>query len=199
MRDRSLQGVEAVVQWQQCMPTEGDRNRLLLDRQNGRSSVLGSSRDVGRRRAVPPLGDCLLVDPVALRQSPQARFTMLYRSTDCLRRRGAAVENLAHSASLQHAVNNAPSKPGIKHLADGPGEGATPPALTSPVRAETSCGTRAKIGAPTAAARVVPPVPGEPVGTSSCRPSKVAFAREPRPASSRTVGRRATETSRLGV
>jgi nitrate/nitrite transport system permease protein len=42
---------------------------------------------------------------------------MMYRSTDCRRRCGAAVENLAHSASFHSWKNNAPSKRGIKHLA----------------------------------------------------------------------------------
>src|SRR5262245_54770200 len=41
---------------------------------------------------------------------------MLYRSTDRLCRCGAAVENLAHSASFHSLENNAPSNPGIKHL-----------------------------------------------------------------------------------
>jgi hypothetical protein len=41
---------------------------------------------------------------------------MLYRSTDCRCRSGAAVENLAHSASFQSRENTAPSNPGIKHL-----------------------------------------------------------------------------------
>jgi hypothetical protein len=49
---------------------------------------------------------------------------MLYRSTDRLCRRGAAVENLAHSASFHSMEYNAPSKPGIKHLA-ADGENAT--------------------------------------------------------------------------
>ena len=62
------------------------------------------------------LGDRLLVDPVMLGQSPQALLTMLYRSTDRLSRRGAAVENLAHNASLHAEQNTAPLKPGIKHL-----------------------------------------------------------------------------------
>ena len=53
---------------------------------------------------------------MVLGQSPQALLTMLYRSTNRLSRRGAAVENLAHSASLHAEENNAPSKPGIKHL-----------------------------------------------------------------------------------
>ena len=43
------------------------------------------------------------IDPVAFGQRPQALLTMLYRSTDRLCRRGAAVKNLAHSASL-HSV-----------------------------------------------------------------------------------------------
>src|SRR6185436_18300214 len=41
---------------------------------------------------------------------------MLYRLTDRLCRCGAAVKNLAHSASFQSLENNAPSNPGIKHL-----------------------------------------------------------------------------------
>ena len=41
---------------------------------------------------------------------------MLYRSTDCLCRCGAPVENLAHSASFHSDEKIAPSKPGIKHL-----------------------------------------------------------------------------------
>src|SRR5438874_13283767 len=39
-----------------------------------------------------------------------------YRSTDRLCRGGAAVKNLAQSASLHAGENNAPSKPGTKHL-----------------------------------------------------------------------------------
>src|SRR5580704_687390 len=42
---------------------------------------------------------------------------MLYRSTDCRSRCGAAVENLAHSASFHSREKTAPSKSGIKHLA----------------------------------------------------------------------------------
>lgn len=43
---------------------------------------------------------------------------MLYRPTDRLSRRGAPAEYLAHSASFHSLVNDAPSKPGIKHLAE---------------------------------------------------------------------------------
>ena len=48
VRDRRLQGVEAVVERQQRMPAEGDDDRLLLDRQHGR---LGppSARSADRR------------------------------------------------------------------------------------------------------------------------------------------------------
>ncbi|OBQ83720.1 hypothetical protein A9K71_23110 [Mesorhizobium sp. WSM3873] len=45
-------------------------------------------------------------------------MTMLYRSTDRLCRRGAAMENLAHSASFDSEDKDAPSKPGIKHLGE---------------------------------------------------------------------------------
>jgi hypothetical protein len=41
---------------------------------------------------------------------------MLYRSTDRLCRCGAPVKNLAHSASFDSELKDAPSKPGIKQL-----------------------------------------------------------------------------------
>ena len=41
---------------------------------------------------------------------------MLYRSTHRRCRSGAPVQNLAHRASFHSKENNAPSKPGIKHL-----------------------------------------------------------------------------------
>ncbi len=59
-----------------------------------------------------PLGDRLLVNRRAPCQRPQALLTMLYRSTDCLRRCGAPMENLAHSASFHSREKTAPSKPG---------------------------------------------------------------------------------------
>jgi len=40
----------------------------------------------------------------------------VYCSTDCLSRCGAAVKNLAHSASFHSMKNNAPSNAGTKHL-----------------------------------------------------------------------------------
>src|SRR3546814_20471772 len=82
--------------------------------------VFRAGRKIGDGRAFLPLRNRLLIDPVALGQNPQALLTTLYRSTDCLCRRGAAVSNLSHSASLHSMENNAPSKLGIKPL------GATP-------------------------------------------------------------------------
>ncbi|WP_210236015.1 MULTISPECIES: hypothetical protein, partial [unclassified Mesorhizobium] len=46
----------------------------------------------------------------------QALLTILYCSTDRLCRCGAAVKNLAHSASFHSWENNAPSNAGIKQL-----------------------------------------------------------------------------------
>jgi hypothetical protein len=43
-------------------------------------------------------------------------MTMLYRSTDRLTRRGARMQNLAHSASFESPNKDAPSKAGTKHL-----------------------------------------------------------------------------------
>src|SRR6478752_5838574 len=117
MRDRRLQSIEAIVERQQSMPAEGDDHRLLLDRQHGRSRLAWTGLEIRRRAPSLPLGHRLLVDAVALRQSPQALLTMLYRSTNRLCRRGAPMVNLAHSASFHSREKTAPSKPGIKQLA----------------------------------------------------------------------------------
>ena len=74
------------------------------------------SRQIGDRSPTLPLGGGLLIDPEALGQRPQALLTMLYRSTDRLSRRGAPVQNLAHSASFESLDKDAPSKAGTKHL-----------------------------------------------------------------------------------
>ena len=71
----------------------------------------GPGRQIGDRGPLLPLGDGLLVDAVALGQRPQARLTMLYRSTDRLCRRGAPMENLAHSASFHSGREECTIKP----------------------------------------------------------------------------------------
>src|ERR1700680_4285509 len=118
MRDRRLQGIKTIVERQQRGPPEGNCARLPPDRQHRGLRLARAGRQIGDRTALLPLGDGLRVDAVAPGQSPQARLTMLYRSTDRLCRRGAAMKNLAHSASLHAGENGAPSKPGIKHLAE---------------------------------------------------------------------------------
>src|SRR5476649_1901433 len=98
MRDRRLQGIEAIVEWQERMAAEGDDDRLLLYREHRGFRLTRAGWQIGDRAALLPFGDGLGVDAIAPRQRSQARLTMLYRSTDRLCRRGAAVENLAHSA-----------------------------------------------------------------------------------------------------
>src|SRR5690606_31885211 len=116
VRDRRLQGVEAVIQGQQRVPAKGDDDRLFLDRQHGRPGLLRPSLPVIESPALPPLRHRLRIDPVAPGQNPQAFLTILYCSTNRRCRAGATVENLAHSASFHCWPNNAPSNPGTKHL-----------------------------------------------------------------------------------
>src|SRR4029453_3496745 len=106
------------------MPAEGDDDRLFLDREHRGMRCSRSRRAICGGIPLLPFGDRLGVDAMALGQGPQARLTMLYRSTDCLCRCGAPMENLAHSASLHSDDKNAPSNPGIKHLVDVAGERA---------------------------------------------------------------------------
>src|SRR5271154_3484451 len=98
------------------MPPKGDNDRLVFDRQHRGFRFFRTSRQIGDRATLLPFGDGLLVDPVVLGQRPQALLTMLYCSTDRLCRRGAAMKNLAHSASFQPKDKIAPSNAGTKHL-----------------------------------------------------------------------------------
>ena len=95
---------------------ETQHDRLILDRQDRRAWLFRAGRNVAHRRPPLPLRDRFLADPISGCQRPQARLTMLYRSTDRLCRCGAPMKNLAHSASFHSSVKSALSKPGIKHL-----------------------------------------------------------------------------------
>src|SRR3954470_8316579 len=118
MRDCRLECVQAVIERQKRMPAEANDDRLFLDRQHRRSRLLWSRPSVHDRAARLPLAHRLLIDAVTSGERSQALFTMLYRSTDRLSRRGAPVKNLAHSASFDSCHKNAPSKCGTKHLAE---------------------------------------------------------------------------------
>src|SRR3954452_19627713 len=104
------------------MPAEANDDRLFLDRQHRRPRLLWSRPSVHDRAARLPLAHRLLIDAVTSGERSQALFTMLYRSTDRLSRRGAPVKNLAHSASFDSCHKNAPSKCGTKHLGRSPGK-----------------------------------------------------------------------------
>jgi len=72
VRDGRLQRIEAVIQRQQRIAPESDDDGLLLDREDGRTRLPRAGRQIGHRGPLLPLRHGLLVDPVALRQSPQA-------------------------------------------------------------------------------------------------------------------------------
>src|SRR3954451_8977305 len=83
-------GRKTVVERQKRMPAEGDDDRLFLARQHRRCRSLWTRSKVRNRGG----------DPVASSQSPQARLTILYRSTDRLSRRGAPVKNLVRVSRM---------------------------------------------------------------------------------------------------
>ena len=91
MRDRRLQGVQAVIQWQQGMPPKRDDDRFVLDRQNGRARVFWTGRQIVDGTALLPLRNRLRVDPMTMGKGSQALLTILYCSTDRRCRAGAAV------------------------------------------------------------------------------------------------------------
>jgi len=108
----------AIIERKQCMPPEGDDHSLFLDWQSSRLRGLRPSSHVVDWRPLPPLRNCLLIDAIAIEESPQTLLTMLYRATDCLSRRGAPMKKLAYSASFHPSEKIAPSSLGIKHLAE---------------------------------------------------------------------------------
>src|ERR1700678_4481840 len=116
MRDRRLQGIEAMRELQQCVAAEGDNDRLVIDGQHRGLGISWPGLQIGDGAALPPFGNGLGIDAISPGKAPQALLTMLYRSTDHLCRCGAAVKNLSHSASLESDDKGAPSNPGIKQL-----------------------------------------------------------------------------------
>ena len=84
---------------QQRVTAERHDYGLLFAAQHCRMDRLGPHRRISRTRPLAQFLDRRWTDPVASGEGPYALVTSLYRSTDRLRRVGAAVENLSHSAS----------------------------------------------------------------------------------------------------
>ena len=91
MRDRGLQRNQLIVERQEGVATERYNHRFLLSPTNGGMDGLRPHRGIGGMRPLGPLLHCRRTDPMAPGERPYALFTSLYRSTDCLSRRGAAV------------------------------------------------------------------------------------------------------------
>src|SRR3954447_14090426 len=104
MRDCRLECVQAVIERQKRMPAEANDDRLFLDRQHRRSRFLWSRPSVHDRAARLPLAHRLLIDAVTSGERSQALFTMLYRSTDRLSRRGAPVKTWPIAHPLIRAI-----------------------------------------------------------------------------------------------
>lgn len=67
MRDRRLQGIEAIVEGQQRMASEGDDCGLLLGRQDRGAHHLRPHRRIVHEATLAPLGHRLLVEPMLRR------------------------------------------------------------------------------------------------------------------------------------
>lgn len=91
MRDRRLQGVEAVVEREKRVTSEGNYDCLFFDGQRRGLRLGRPGLTVDCVGPLLPLRHGLRVDPVAFGENSQALLTMLYRSTDCRRRSGAPV------------------------------------------------------------------------------------------------------------
>src|SRR5215204_817282 len=90
VRDAHLQGVEAVVEREQRPLTEGYNDGSLLRGEHGRARLTRPHRGVFDGGALAPFSHRLSV-VIALSRARYAFLTMLYRSTQCRSRAGAAV------------------------------------------------------------------------------------------------------------
>ena len=114
--DGRLQGVKAIVQWQQRMAPECHDHCLLSLRQHGGSRLGRPGLHILDRRALAPLRNGLGIDPQLPAQLRERSLRSLYCCSDGVRGRGAAVTNLSHSASFHSKERIAPLNRGIKHL-----------------------------------------------------------------------------------
>jgi hypothetical protein len=90
--DAVLQGIEAIIQWQQGILAKRHAHRFLCFRQHRGTWFLRPHRRIMHVRAPLLLRHGLWIDVVALGESIQALLTILYRLTDCRCRAVAAVE-----------------------------------------------------------------------------------------------------------
>jgi hypothetical protein len=117
VEDAVLQGIEAVIQRQQRMPAKRNAHRFLFLRQHCGTQLLRPHRRIMHVLAPLPLRHRLWIDVVALSEHFQALLTMLYRSTHCCGRAGAAVEYLSHRSSRHgKSTYDTPSHSGTKYL-----------------------------------------------------------------------------------
>ncbi len=117
MRQARLQRLKAVVARQQGVPLEGDDDRLVLQAEHAGAGLLQPIPRIRAGLARAPLLHRRGANTIALGRSPHAYLTSLHCSTDRRSRRGAAVENLSHSASL-HAASVVKPHSGTKNLAE---------------------------------------------------------------------------------
>lgn len=100
MWDRWLQGIEAVIQRQQCVPTKSNERRLLSLCQDRRALPLRLGLEILNRLALAPFRNRFLVDPQIPTQRRERSLRSLYFSSDGVRGRGASETNLTHNASF---------------------------------------------------------------------------------------------------
>jgi hypothetical protein len=116
VRDRRLKGVRAIVQWQQGMTPQCDDDGLLSLAENGGTWLLRPGPQILHRLPLAPFGDGFDVDAKLPAQFRVRSLRSLYRCSDGVRSRGAAVAYLSHKAPFHSGEWIAPSNHGIKHL-----------------------------------------------------------------------------------
>jgi len=115
MRNRGLKCLKAVVERQEQLPKGGHAHRLLLRAVNAGAHLLRLHPCVLHSGALAPFADRLLVEPTTFGQLGDRSLRSLYRGSDCVRGRGARLQNLDHSASRSPLDGRLPPHQGTEN------------------------------------------------------------------------------------
>jgi len=118
LRDRGLQRIEAVIEWQERVAPKSYNDGFFFSTQNGRVRLLGSGLQILDRSSVTPFTSGFRVDAVSRAQRRERSLRSLYRCSDGVRGRGATVTYLAHCSSFQARGSVMPSNAGTVQLVD---------------------------------------------------------------------------------
>jgi hypothetical protein len=91
MRDARLQSIKTIIKWQQRVLAKRNNHCFLRSCENGRMRIARPHPSIFNGVTFAPFSHCFGVDVIEFGKTRYAFLTMLYYSTQCRSRAGAAV------------------------------------------------------------------------------------------------------------